>query len=103
MRCLTVPVCHAWSTFADMGDWTPAPKRVTRVLQQLATSTQPLLVETDRGDAFIKLPSNREGPHALACDLVGTRLAEWLQLPTFELALIEVPDLELPGEMQRPP
>lgn len=31
---------------------------------------------------------NPEGPHVLACELVGTLLAEWLGLPTLEYALV---------------
>jgi hypothetical protein len=40
---------------------------------------------------------NPEGPHALACEFVGTLLAEWLALPTLEYALISVtPEDEIP-------
>jgi len=39
---------------------------------------------------------NPEGPHVLACELVGTLLAEWLGLPTLDSAIIWVePDDEI--------
>jgi len=33
---------------------------------------------------------NPEGPHVLACELVGTLLADWLGLPTLEHAIVRV-------------
>lgn len=45
---------------------------------------------TDAGPGFVKLPGNPEGPQALFCELVGTRAAAWLGLPTFELAIVDV-------------
>lgn len=48
-------------------------------------------MNTDAGNAYAKAPGNPSGPHALACELVGTRLAGWLGLPTFDLALIDYP------------
>lgn len=56
-----------------------------------------MLVETDLGEGWIKLPSNPEGPHALAAELIGTRLAEWLGLATFDVCTLHCPALELPG------
>jgi hypothetical protein len=35
---------------------------------------------------------NPEGPHALACELVGNILADWLGLSTFDFAIVEVSD-----------
>jgi hypothetical protein len=49
------------------------------------------------GDGFLKALGNPEGPHALACDLVGSMLAEWLGLSTFDFSVIEVTgDDEIP-------
>lgn len=45
---------------------------------------------TDAGPAFIKAMGNRQGPHALACELVGTQLAKWLGLPTFDFAILTI-------------
>jgi len=54
-------------------------------------------VETDAGEAYLKTMGNPEGPHVLACELVGTLLAEWLGLATLEHALVFVtPEDELP-------
>jgi len=56
-----------------------------------------LLVETDAGRAYIKAKGNPGGPHVLACEYVGTRLATLLDLPTFDYALIQVDEIdELP-------
>lgn len=49
-----------------------------------------LRVQTDQGSAFLKAMGNPEGPHVLVCDLVGTRLAEWFGLPTFEYGTMSV-------------
>jgi hypothetical protein len=54
-------------------------------------------VETDAGEGFLKTLGNPEGPHALASEWVGTRLAELFGLPTLDYALIVVePQVELP-------
>ncbi len=45
---------------------------------------------TDRGEAYLKALGNPEGPHALASEWVGTSLAAWLGLPTFEFAIVPV-------------
>ena len=45
-------------------------------------------IVTDAGPAYIKAMGNRQGPHPLACELVGTQLARWFGLPTFEFAII---------------
>ncbi|MFZ0303375.1 MAG: HipA family kinase [Terracidiphilus sp.] len=47
---------------------------------------------TDLGDGYLKALGNPEGPHALACELVGSRLADWLGLSTFDFSLISVTD-----------
>ena len=45
---------------------------------------------TDAGPAYIKAMGNRQGPHCLACEWVGTQLARWFELPTFDFALMPV-------------
>ena len=69
-----------------MREWRPT--RIERVVKVYATSTGAARVVTDAGDAVVKLPGNPSGPHALVCELVGTRLAAWMGLPTFDLALM---------------
>lgn len=46
--------------------------------------------ETDQGKGYLKALGNRAGPHALACELVGTSLAKLLGLLTLDFALIEI-------------
>ena len=73
------------------------PQTVLRFIRSLPTSTNVVRVDTDAGEGFLKAMGNPEGPHALACELVGTLLAEWLGLPTFEHALVWItPEDEIP-------
>jgi hypothetical protein len=63
----------------------------------LGNSTGPALVETDLGGGYLKAMGNPEGPHALACELVGSVLADWLGLTTLDFCLVEVgEDDEIP-------
>lgn len=45
---------------------------------------------TDAGPAYIKPLGNRQGPHVLATDWVGTHLARWLGLSTFDISILEL-------------
>lgn len=54
------------------------------------TSTGATEVRTDAGMAFIKVLGNRQGPHVLATDWVGTHLAKWLGLSTLEIAILHL-------------
>lgn len=47
-------------------------------------------VTTDAGPAYLKAMGNPQGPHQLACDYIGTQLAEWFGLPTFDYALVMI-------------
>lgn len=66
------------------------PTKIRWVNAPLASSTGASRVETDQGPAYAKFMGNPEGPQALFCDLVGTRAAAWLGLPTFEIAVVHV-------------
>lgn len=66
------------------------PKIIRRFIKSVATGTDVVLVETDQGKGYLKALGNRAGPHALACEWVGTSLARLLELPTLDFALIEV-------------
>jgi hypothetical protein len=66
------------------------PTIIIRQEGALKTSTRVIKVVTDRGPGFLKALGNPEGPHALACELIGTQLARWFKLPTFQYATIEV-------------
>ena len=67
-----------------------APTEIKRISKALPTSACTMVVETDCGTAYLKALGNEEGPWTLACELIGTRLAQWLGLSTFEFAQIEV-------------
>ncbi|MGD0830951.1 MAG: HipA family kinase [Terracidiphilus sp.] len=54
-------------------------------------------MDTDLGEGYIKALGNPEGPHALACEFVGSILADWLGLTTLDFSLVEVSgDDEIP-------
>jgi hypothetical protein len=73
------------------------PQTILRFIQSIPTSTNVVRVDTDAGEGFLKAMGNPEGPHVLACELVGTLLAEWLGLPTLDHSLVWVtPEDEIP-------
>jgi len=73
------------------------PTQVTRFVQGIGTSTGPARVDTDLGEGYFKGLGNPEGPHALACEFVGSMLADWLGLTTLDYALVQVTeDDEIP-------
>ncbi len=72
-----VPPHHHWK-----------PTRILGLVQALPSGSEALLVETDAGPAYAKLPGGKEGPHILACELVGTRLAALMGLPVLDWVLM---------------
>lgn len=66
------------------------PTSITRAVSQYETATRTVRVDTDQGEGFLKALGNPEGPHALACELVGSLTADWLGLRTFDFAIVEV-------------
>ncbi len=66
------------------------PTTFLRFSGPLDTNTQTARIITDAGPAYIKVLGNRQGPHALACELVGTYLAQWLGLPTLEFDIMGI-------------
>lgn len=66
------------------------PTIIKRVNRALPTSACTVIVETDCGTGYLKAMGNDEGPWTLGCDLIGTRLAKWFGLSTFEHSIIEV-------------
>jgi hypothetical protein len=74
-----------------------SPRNVTRFIQSFGTAAGTARVDTDQGEGYIKALGNPEGPHILACELVGSLLADWLGLSTLDFALIDVTaDDEIP-------
>lgn len=77
------------------GTWHPA--LILRYIETIPSSTYVARVETDAGEGFLKALGNPEGPHVLACEWVGTLLAEWFGLRVLDCAIIEVtPEDEIP-------
>jgi len=79
-------------------DWQPT--KSLRVAGSADTSTGVTEVFTDAGPAYIKPMGNRQGSHVLATDWVGTHLAAWFGLSTFDIALLELTEedaFDLPG------
>lgn len=66
------------------------PTTIRRADKAYRTATDTVRVTTDAGPGFLKALGNHGGPHLLAADWVGTHLAQWLGLPTFEVSLINV-------------
>ena len=72
------------------GAWNPTS--FVRFEGAYATSTKPARIRTDAGSAYLKATNNPLGPHALVRDFVGTALADWIGLDTFDFALMRVAD-----------
>jgi hypothetical protein len=73
------------------------PRNIRRFIETRRSATSVARVETDAGEGFLKALGNPAGPHALACEWVGTKLADRFGLPTLDYALIDVTaDDEIP-------
>jgi hypothetical protein len=70
------------------------PNTIIRAVLGLTTATRTVRIETELGEGFLKALGNPEGPHALACEFVGSLAADWLGLKTLDFSLIEVTDPE---------
>jgi|GEM_PF-276770 len=70
------------------------PTTIKRFIKAFPTSACTVLVETDAGKGYLKALGNEEGPHILACEWVGTHLAKWFGLSTFDVAIISVTDVD---------
>jgi len=77
------------------------PTYIKRVLKNdIDSSTKPVIVLTDKGRGYFKALGNPEGPLCLAKEFVGTSLADWLGISTFEYGIIHitgVPEIQLLG------
>lgn len=70
-----------------MNAWNPTVIN-RRIPKEIVSSTQPTHVVTDQGNAYVKWPNNLQGPAALSSELLGTKLADWFGLPTFEYSVM---------------
>lgn len=61
-------------------------------LRQLRTNSLVVIVDTDQGQGYLKAAHSGGNPHDLVCELVGTELARFLGIATFDYALIAVPE-----------
>jgi hypothetical protein len=78
-----------------LGTWQPSIVR--KFLKGFPTSACTALVETDKGQAYLKALGGPEGPHTLAAELVGTQLAAWFGLSTFDWSIIMLDEIvEIP-------
>lgn len=78
------------------GVWTPS--RIERYEQTLASSTRAAVVMTDAGRGYVKAMGNPEGLHALVSEFVGSQLAELIDAPTLDFAIVPV----VPSEVSIP-
>jgi hypothetical protein len=68
------------------------PTRIVRFESNpVATSTGAVNVKSDQSSPILKALANPEGPHALASDFLGSRLAKWFGLQVPECAIIPLP------------
>jgi hypothetical protein len=67
-----------------------APTTIRHPDEAFKTATDTVKVTTDAGPGYLKALGNHGSPHYLASDLIGTQLASWLGLPTFEWAIVDV-------------
>lgn len=67
------------------------PTRLVRVVESYDTSMGTTKVKTDATFAYIKALGNRQGPHALASEFVGSSLASWFGLGVPEFAIFLLP------------
>ncbi len=74
------------------------PTKINRVIEQLDSSTQPVIVETDAGIGYLKGMGNPQGDGCLCTELVAAELASWLGLEVPSFAVIA---LNFEVEMKR--
>jgi hypothetical protein len=74
------------------------PTCIRRVVRTYPSGSEAVDVVTDAGRGFAKFLGGKEGPHVLACESIGTQLAELLGLNTFDFTVFDydgVPEIEL--------
>lgn len=66
------------------------PTRLRLVAGVIGTSTRPVRIRTDAGDAHVKVMGNPRGEHILVAEYLGTAVASLLGLPTFDVAILRL-------------
>jgi hypothetical protein len=69
--------------------WTPTA--VLDIGRSVDSSMGTTVVDLDAGRAWLKALGNRQGPHCLACEWVGSRLADWFGLSVPDCAILDLP------------
>jgi len=69
------------------------PSTIQRVETVTKSSMGTALVVTDEGEAYVKPMGTNRGPHPLACELVGSSLAQWFGLPMPHFCILELDEL----------
>lgn len=78
-----------------MPNWPPT--QILRHIKSHPTGAEVIQLKSDAGEAYLKGLGNAAGPHALACEWIGTGLAELFGLPVFDYAILDVTEIdELP-------
>jgi hypothetical protein len=76
------------------------PQVIRRAVALKETGTEVVEVVTNEGPGFVKFLGNPEGPHVLAAEFVGTRLAGAMGLPIFDWHVFHydgIPEIRLPS------
>ena len=66
------------------------PTTFLRYIETIGSSSLTAIVQTDAGRAYLKAINNPQSPHVLACDWIGTKLAQRFGLRTFDVAILEL-------------
>jgi hypothetical protein len=67
---------------------------ILRFEKAIPSSACTAVVQTDAGKGYLKGLGGPEGPHTLACEWIATQLAQWSGLPTLDIAIIEVSQVD---------
>lgn len=68
------------------------PTIFLRHIETIGSSSRTAIIQTDAGRAYLKAINNPQSPHILACDWIGTKLAQRFGLKTFDVAILELDD-----------
>ncbi len=68
------------------------PRKFLRYIETIRSSSLTAIIQTDAGRAFFKAINNPQSPHVLACDWIGTKLAQRFGLQTFDVTILELED-----------
>lgn len=66
------------------------PRFYKRFVKSQDTNRKASEIETDVGYGYVKPMFKSRGHHPLACELLGTMLANWFGLPTFDFAILKL-------------